>query len=207
MLLDVVSSKIEIAELVKLERLWRDQAQWEKLAGCYTPTGVVRTMWFRGPANDFVEASRKMRNSGRRSKHLISPIYVKINGDRALVESDGQIFNRSVFEGIEIDKVLYCRFVSRVVRLDGQWKIETLDCIYEGDSVSTVNPDDKLPFDREKLAALRPCYAVWAYVLKSHGYDLSQEMVGEDRPEQVQAFYKGEDMWLQSRVPAQGGLV
>jgi hypothetical protein len=194
--IDELKSKIEIAELVKVERFARDQAQWDTLLDCYAPNGVVRTMWFRGPARDFVEASKKMRGGGRRSKHLLSPIYVKLNGDRALVESDGQIFNRGKFEGVEIEKILYCRFISRVVRLNGKWKMETFDCIYEGDRASTINPEDKLPFDRDKLAKLRPVYPHWAYVLASMGHDLSQDMLGEDRPEPVQAFYRQEDQWL-----------
>jgi hypothetical protein len=87
-----------IFDVLRLERFWRDQGEWERLAHCYVEGARVRTTWFDGTAAEFVEASRRMARNGRHSKHLITPTHLRINGDRALAESLG--WRLASFEGI-----------------------------------------------------------------------------------------------------------
>jgi hypothetical protein len=115
--------KQAIFELVRTERFWRDQGEWEKLAGAYVEDSWIRTTWFEGNGRDFTDASREMAQRGRHSKHPIAPIWARINGDRALVESNAEIQNRSIIEGIEVDTVQYCRFFSRVRRTPDGWRL------------------------------------------------------------------------------------
>lgn len=190
--------KQAIAEVVRLERFWRDTGQWGKLADCYTEDSYVRTTWFRGSGKEFAAASREMAERGRVSTHPITPVLIRINGDRALCESMAEIRNRSVIDGVEVDMVQYCRFFSRLRRTPAGWKLVTFDGIYGRDTITPTNPADELPFDFDELRKERPSYRVWAYVLRLRGYDVGQEELGDDRPDLLKPFYEAAERWLET---------
>ncbi len=187
-----------ICELVRMERFWRDRGEWDRLAGCYTEDSLVRTTWFHGSGREFADASREMMQRGRHSLHLITPTHVRVNGDRALVESLGEIHNRSSIEGVEVDTIMYCRFFSRVRRTDQGWRLASFDGIYHKDVIAPVNPDERLPVDWERLMSLRPSYRVWAYMISLRGYEIGGEELGDDRPDLLEPFYAEAERWLEA---------
>jgi SnoaL-like domain len=191
-----LADKQEIFELVRMERHWRDSGQWEKLANAYVEDSWIRTTWFEGNGREFAEASRVMAERGRHSRHPISPIWARIDGDRALVESSAEIQNRSVIEGVEVDTVQYCRFFSRVARTPDGWRLVSFEGIYTKDTIEPTNPAEELPIDFEELRKLRASYRVWAYLMKLRGYEVSQEKIGDDRPDLLAEFYANAEHWL-----------
>jgi len=187
-----------IFDLLRLERFWRDQGEWERLAGCYVEGARVRTTWFDGTAAEFVEASRRMARNGRHSKHLITPTHLRINGDRALAESLGQIHNRSTFDGVEVDMVQHCRFFCRLRRTAAGWRLASFEGIYQRDTIQPVDPGQRLALDWDEVRRHRPSYRIWAYALSREGYDVPEDRVGDDRPDLLRAFYAAEDRWLET---------
>jgi hypothetical protein len=187
-----------IFDLLRLERFWRDQGEWDRLADCYTEDAHVRTTWFDGTARDFVEGSREMAGRGRHSKHLITPTYLRIRGDRALAESLGQIHNRSTFDGVEVDMIQHCRFLSRLRRTPVGWRLASFEGIYQRDTIQPVNPGDRLALDWEELRRFRPAYRIWSYALSRQGYEIAQDRIGDDRPDLLRAFYAAEEHWLEA---------
>src|ERR1700730_12409036 len=185
-----------IFDLLRLERFWRDQGEWDKLADCYTEEAHVRTTWFDGSAADFVEASREMAGRGRLSKHMITPTYLRIRGDRALAESLGEIHNRSTFDGIEVDMIQYCRFFSRLRRTPAGWRLASFEGIYQRDTIQPVDPGQRVPLDWDEVRRFRPSYRIWSYALSRLGYEVLQDRLGDDRPAELQAFYRAEEHWL-----------
>ena len=196
--------KLAIIELVRLERFWRDQGDWDRLAGAYTDDSYVRTTWFEGTGKEFAEASREMAEErGRASKHLITPTVVRINGDRALVESLGEIHNRSDLDGVEVDTIQYCRFFSRVVRTPDGWRLASFEGIYQKDVMLPVHPGDHVPLARDELDQLRAPYRIWAYMLSRRGYQINQDdIVADDRPDLLAEFYADAERWLTTEGPA-----
>jgi hypothetical protein len=191
-------AKAEIVELVRMERYWRDTAQWDRLAAAYTADSRVRTTWFDGSGPEFAAASREMAERGRLSRHLITPTYVRIAGDRALVDSYGEIHNRERVEGAEVDILMYCRFFSRVRRTAEGWRLASFDGIYLKDQLTPVEPGARLPIDWAEVEAFpRPSYRVWAYTLSLKGYEIGTEELGEDRPEQIEEFMAAAERWLE----------
>jgi hypothetical protein len=194
-----LTDRLEIAELIRLERYWRDTAQWDRLAASYTEDSRVRTTWFDGSGAEFAEASREMAEQrGRQSRHLITPTYVRVASDRALVDSYGEIHNRAAVEGVECDMLMYCRFFSRVRRTPDGWRLQSFDGIYAKDQIAPVDPSADLPFEWSELERFRPSYRVWAYTLSLKGYEIGNEELGEDRPEQLATFLAEAETWLQS---------
>jgi len=194
--LERLLDRTEIFDLVRFERLCRDQRDFPGMVGCYMPNAPVRTSWFDGTVEDFAEASRKKMASGSQAKHWIMPARLEIKDGRALVESPAAIFDRLTFDGIEFDMFQYCRFFSRVIKTAKGWKLGSFEGIYQRDRIETVDPRDPLPVDWNIVNSLRPSYKFMGYTQVKRGYKLNPELLGDDRPDLLQAFYAREQQWL-----------
>jgi hypothetical protein len=190
--------KQAIRELVRLERFWRDQLEWDKLASAYTEDSVVHVSWFKGTGREFAEASRREHARGIQSKHLIFPTEVRVRGDRALVESPAQLHLRGELGGVEYDLTAHIRFFSRVRRTAAGWRLVTFDAIYVKDSILPVNPSERLNVDDEKLRHARPSYRLLAYTAASRGHQIDPELLGDDHPEALRTFYRDAERWLET---------
>ncbi len=196
--LERLLDRTEIFDLVRFERLCRDQRDFAGMVGCYVANAPVRTTWFDGTVEDFAAASRKKMTSGSQAKHWIMPARLDIKDDRALVESPACIFDRLTFDGIEFDTFQYCRFVSRVIRTAGSWKLGSFEGIYQRDQMQTVDPRNPLPVDWEVIKTLRPSYKFIGYTQYKRGYTVNPELLGDDRPDLLEAFYAREQKWLET---------
>jgi hypothetical protein len=196
--LERLLDRTEIFDLVRYERLCRDQRDFPGMIACYVPNAPVRTTWFDGTIEEFAEASRKKMTSGSQAKHWIMPARLDINKTRALVESPAVIFDRLTFDGIEFDTFQYCRFVSRVIKTAQGWKLGSFEGIYQRDQMQTVDPRDPLPVDWDVVKTLRASYKFIGYTQVKRGYALNPELLGDDRPDLVQAFYAREQKWLET---------
>lgn len=195
--LERLLDRTEIFDLVRFERLCRDQRDFAGMIGCYVPNAPVRTSWFDGTVEDFAEASRKKMASGAsQAKHWIMPARLEFKDGRALVESPAVIFDRMTFDGIAFDMFQYCRFVSRLLKTADGWKLASFEGIYQRDRLETVDPRDALPVDWEMIKTLRPSYKFMGYTQIRRGYKLNPELLGDDRPDLVEAFYQRERQWL-----------
>jgi hypothetical protein len=196
--LERLLDRTEIFDLVRFERLCRDQRDFAGMVGCYVERAPVRTTWFDGTVEDFAEASRRKMSSGSQAKHWIMPARLELEDGRALVESPACIFDRLAFDGVEFDTFQYCRFVSRVMKTTGGWKLGSFEGIYQRDQMQTVDPRDPLPVDWDVIKTLRPSYKFIGYTQVKRGYKLNPELLGDDRPDLVDAFYARERQWLES---------
>ncbi len=196
--LRAVLDRDAIFDLVRLERFWRDRGEWDRLLASYTDPSLVRVSWFAGTARELVEGSRKMHERGGHRRHVILPTYLRIEGDRALAESVGQVHIRGKLEGIGYDLIAYCRFLSRVVRTREGWRFATFEAIYDHDVIAPVNPSDRLAIDPNQLAGLRASYRFLSYTLALGGYQVDPDLPGDDRPEPLQQLYQAADRWLKT---------
>lgn len=190
--------RTEIFDLVRFERLCRDQRDFSGMVACYVANAAVRTTWFDGTVEDFAEASRRKMTSGSQAKHWIMPARLEIAGARALVESPALIFDRLTFDGIEFDIFQYCRFVSRVIKTTAGWRLGSFEGIYQRDQMQTVDPSQPLPVDWDVIATLRPSYKFIGYTQVKRGYNVNPDLLGDDRPDLLDAFYAREQKWLKT---------
>lgn len=190
--------KQEIAEIIRLERYWRDHHEWDKLADAFTDDSHVKTTWFDGTGAEFAAASREMAGRGVRSVHTITPTWIRVNGDRALVDSLGEIHIRGELDGVELDMIQHCHFFSRVLRTERGWRLASFDGIYNRDVFVPLHPGETVPVDWDELRRLRPSYRCLAYTLMRHGYAVSQEEIADDRPDLLEPFYAAAERWLES---------
>ena len=187
----------DLFDLVRRERFARDQRRFDVMAACFHRDAYVRTSWYDGTGGTaYVEASRKWMSNTGNSKHWVFPAFAQLQGDRATVESPAKIFNRARLEGVEIDFQVFCRFFSRAVREDGEWKLASFHVLFERDMMAPVFADDSLPVDRALLDSMRPSYKFLTYIQRSRGIVVNQDLLGDDRPDDLAAFHAGEESWL-----------
>ncbi|KAJ6007655.1 hypothetical protein N7540_011631 [Penicillium herquei] len=192
-------AQLQIQSLLVQERYYRDTAQWENLRNSYHPDAsktAINISWFEGTAEDFVIGSKKMAESGATSSHKICPVIIHLNEDinRALSESTGSINLRFKYEGHEYDCVSYARFISRLQKVNGEWKMLTLEAIYDQDSITPAySLQTPANFD---LEGHRASYRCLGWVLSRNGFQVNQDLPGTDRPETVTRLMDESYRWL-----------
>lgn len=191
----------EIQDLVARERFARDQMRYDVMAECFHPDAHIETSWFNGNGVDYITATEAFMKRVGGGKHWIFPGFVQVNGNRALVESPGMIYNRNTIEGVEVDYNIYARYHCRVEkREDRIWRLLTFNVIWERDMMQCVNPNETLPIDWERLKKYRKSYRFLAYLQDTRNVTLSHELQGDDRPEQLKEFHKTEEAWLNEPI-------
>ena len=133
-----IADKYACAELIQSWGLYRDQRRWAELLSTFHPDGEIAVSWFRGPFADFVEHCKR----GGMSKHLVFPPVVRVANDRALAETSIVILVRQTIEGLAVDMTSRGRFLDRLERRDGVWRILERAAVYEQDRLDPVVPSD-----------------------------------------------------------------
>lgn len=196
-----VLDREDLFDLVRRERFARDQRRFDVMRACFHDDAYVRTSWYDGHGGEaYVESTRKWMQSAGTGKHWVFPAYARIKGERATVESPAMIFNRAMLDGIEVDFHVFCRFFSRAVREQDGWKLLSFEVLFERDIMRTVNAAETLPVDWSVLATLRPSYRFLAYMQLSRGVKVNPDLLGDDRPQELNAFYAGEEEWLAGAI-------
>jgi len=188
--------RAEIFYLVRFESLCRDIRDWEGLTGSYVPGSPVRTTWFDGAIEDFAEALKAKTAAGGVARHRVFPAKLHQRGGRAICESPAIISERLTLGGVELDIMAHVRFHSRLVLTDVGWRLNSFEAIYERDSLLPVDPADTLPVDRNMVDAMRPSYRFQGFCDASRNYEVSQDLLGDDRPAMLEAFYLNERKWV-----------
>ncbi|MEZ0110411.1 hypothetical protein ABH920_004426 [Catenulispora sp. EB89] len=147
----------------------RDRQDWEALATLFHPDATLRILWFDGKALDFVEGSRRMSHGPLRSKHFIGAPTVEFAGDRAFVETNAILLADHTELGI--GATVHNRFLDRVSRRDGVWRIEHRDSVYDmGGFTFPFGTRAAEDIDSDDLRSRHPReYAALAYLLESTG--------------------------------------
>ena len=188
----------ELYDLARRERFARDQRRFDVMRACFHDDAHVRTSWYDGRGGEaYVEATRIFMGKVGNGKHWVFPAFAEARGDRATIESPAMIFNRATLEQVEIDFHVFCRYFSRAVRQDGTWKLLSFEVLFERDILRAVNPAEIPPIDWDKLRAFRPSYCFLSYLQASRGIDVNQDLLGDDRPDELAAFHAGEVEWLE----------
>jgi hypothetical protein len=188
--------KLAIAEVVQNWALWRDFGDWERLRTTYHPEGIMTTTRSSGPASEFIAAAAQRHGRGL-SKHLMGGSSVRVNGAKALAESQLILLSRAKVVEIDVDVTCYGRFYDRFVRHEGSWCILRRNVIYEKDRIDTVRPGVKLELDEQTLARFPEGYRHLAYVQSKGGAQVDPELP-TSRGAALERLYREAEAWLAS---------
>ena len=176
------------------ERQTRDPGWWSQLPQFYHPEAIIQTSWFNGTIPEYIERSKTMAAKDPCGHRLGEPA-VQINGDRAVCEVPMTIGFRGDLRGVEVDVTVYIRFLHRVERRDGQWKLLGSNAILERDTLVPTVPGAVVEINRDELAGFRPSYRMLSLWLIERGHPVGGNRYGIDRPEDVDALYRDVFGW------------
>jgi hypothetical protein len=187
---------VEIEQVVLHERQGRDRGWWQQMRDAFAADSTVNLSWYAGDGAGFVDGSERMSGHGDKAVHRLAPPIVHVHNDRAIAEvSCGVEFQVSI-GGVPAHLVSYTRLNYRLTRRDGRWRVQNMDAIYERDTLTPAFPGDTLTVGSPEVAGLRPSYALLTYYLRSKGYTIGDDLLGDDRPDRVRNFYDEMLHWL-----------
>jgi hypothetical protein len=195
----MLEARTEIADLVNNWAFFRDQEKWDALSATFHEGGTISLSWYAGPHEGFVAASRQLAaRGGALLKHYVGVPRIRIEGDRALSEVNVTIMVRAKTPAGEVDTTSYARFIDRIERRGGAWRIAQRVAVYEKDRADPVDrgslPDaffeglEKYPAELKFLAAS----------LDKGGIPLSPATV-LDKSQQLAALHEENESWLSQR--------
>lgn len=146
--------------------IYRDLADWEKLAGLFHPDGTIEVTWFEGLAKDFIEGLVKMGKSDLHTKHLVGHPTIRFNGPKAIVETNAMIIAENVV--LNLGCVAHNRFYDLVEKREGAWRIVRRQSIY--DTGYFTFPLGIVEIDQKAVGKSPREYAALAYLLEESGF-------------------------------------
>jgi len=190
-----------ITQLVVRERESRDMGFWHRMRDCFHADAEVNISWFQGNGHAFVEASRDMASRGMLAKHRLGPVLVTLNGDRALATLSAIIDIPTVIDGKDFTLCAHSLLIYRVAKRQGVWRLGSFEVIYRRDEFIPAILGQTAAVPVELLAGYRASYRNLCYSLHLKGYQPSDELAGEDRPETVRAILDKVYGWLGLPLP------
>ncbi len=133
----------EIADLLTRWGHARDAGDWQTLAACFHDDAMIHLSWMSGPAEDFLAGSKLMaanKKPGAHTKHQIVGSWILVNRARAFARCHVNLFSRAEIDGYEFDFQAWFRFLDRLERRDGAWRIVERTAVYEKDRMDPVVP-------------------------------------------------------------------
>lgn len=189
---ETLLDKADILELIQFERFCRDNSLWNSMYECFAEDSTVNISWFKGLGKAFVDASREMK---RYAPHQIYNSQIWINQDRAVAIMQATIQTRLPINEVQMQLNSDAKIVYGLVKQDGIWYINNMECVYEKDSLTPVVPST-ISLPANALNQYRSSYACLSFCLNYIGYSVNHELQGIDRPEQLNDFYNRLDQWL-----------
>ena len=188
-----LADKQSCADVILSWGLYRDQRRWPELLSTFHPDGEIAVSWFRGPFAEFVEHCKR----GGPSKHLIMPPLVRVLGNRALAETSIVILVRQVIDNLPVDMTSRARFLDRLERRRGEWRILERAAVYEQDRLDPVVPSDTFTrmMQTADVAQYPEAYRYMAFRLAAAGRPLAEPVHYDGAPhtDQLKARYES---WL-----------
>jgi ketosteroid isomerase-like protein len=133
-LLASLLAKEEIRNLIATSCRALDRFDWEQLRACYHDDATEDRGFFAGSADEFVAFSKSWLTSWiENSSHRALMSHIDLRGDLALVETLVQISLRGTppQAGEAGDVTLAGRFLDRIERRGGQWKLSKRTLVFD----------------------------------------------------------------------------
>ena len=154
---------------------------------------------YEGDIDGFINGTKKVVRPTVNTMHSINPAEIDIRGSKALTESFCTMTSRFEHAGHEFDKVSNVRLISQLEKVQGDWKLLTLECIYIRDKViptAPLPPDTSILFHGVEKFRKSYRYATW--LLGTIGLTVSDRLPGEDDAGSVEEVLYRNRTWLNS---------
>lgn len=196
----------ELSYLALWERQARVRRLQDELAKCYWEDATVTTSWSSGSATSYLQGGKNGSHRAESSSdeviinRSVAPIVHYNGGNRAYVELPTEANHWIHVNGEEAVWTSNMRLIYRCEKRNGVWKISDMSSIFEMDKLAPVVPGTDLHINPEDLKGLRRSYKWLAYVRKQAGGTVSNNLLGIDRPDEVQKLYDEDEAWIREKI-------
>ena len=150
---------------------------------------------YKGGIDGFLEHSEKLANRDVIITHQLVPAVIDVRGTKGYAESNCLIMSRFPHDGHDYDMSCWCHLLSRVEKVDGAWKILTLDVIYLRDLIVPVPGSPELDFSQVKDWP-RKSYKFTTWHLIQRGLVVRKDLPGWDDEQSVNQVRGRNLVWL-----------
>lgn len=190
--------KMIIAQQVAAWGILRDAGRWGPLRDIWTEDGTIEVTWFKGTADEFIDASKELTDNPNRrpfNQHLFCGAVIDVNGDHAVSEARGEVIIRLPCHGVMCDLTSLVRFYDFFVKTPAGWKMKKRVGIFDKDMIAPMNYGEELKIDIERLNSFPPAYRHIAYCLSQMGIEMNMHLPAPNSPAQ-DALYAEGAAWL-----------
>lgn len=189
------TTESSIRSVVEAWAVARDSGDWGTLRSAWHDDGRMKSTWFRGPAQDFVDASRAGFDAGVTVHHFLGGSLVEVSGERAIAQTKMSISQRLLVHDVEVDVTCVGRFYDFFERRDTHWKIVLREPIYEKDRLDPVTAGAGPALDHALLATFPPSCRHLLYCQTAAGMTVHTDVPSLRGPA-VQQLYADGRSWL-----------
>jgi hypothetical protein len=193
----LVDDAAEVSRLVLRERQSRVRGHSAELLACFHDDATVETSWMRGGARAFAAGGAQRSASSDTIINRVGAPAVQVRDQRGFAELYSTTTRWIPVNGVEAVLTSFMRLLYRAEQRQGAWKISAMSAINEGDALEPAVPGTDLGVDPAALAGLRHSYRFLAYTRSLDGIAVSQDLLGVDRPDEVNAVYASVAQWLE----------
>ena len=187
----------EVSRLVLRERQSRVRGLSAELLACFHDDATVETSWMRGSARAFAAGGAQRSASSGTIINRVGAPAVQVRGQRGFAELYSTTTRWIPVNGVEAVLTSFMRLLYRAEQRQGAWKISAMSAINEGDTLEPAVPGTDLGVDPAAVDGLRRSYRFLAYTRSLDGTAVSQDLLGVDRPDEVDAVYASVAQWLE----------
>ena len=110
-----------------------DRMDFDLFRTCFHPDAVISFSFLTGGVDDFIAMSREMLARFTLTTHFTGNALIAVNGDTARAEYYTVATHRLAADdkGPERDYVASIRYIDKVERRDGEWRIARRQCIQD----------------------------------------------------------------------------
>ena len=192
----VMSDYEAVNNLIVSERLYRVSHRNKELSECYAEDAQIHTSWQSGGTNTFVGRSSVEAQGQSFNVNRCGGALIHMNGNRAFVEYPSTTTRSVIVNGVDAVLTSYMRLLYRVEKRNDVWKIVDMLSLDEADELAPMIPGTDLKINPDDVKGLRVSYRWLAYTRKIAGGEISDDLPGTDRPEDVKKIYDDAFMWL-----------
>lgn len=185
-----------VESLVVAERIYRTSHRNEELKKLYFPDAKVHTSWQSGGASGFVGNKPVETDYSLPIVNRTGAALIRINGERAFVEYPMTTTRGVWIHGKEAVLTSFMTLLYRCEKRGGAWGIADMTSINEADELKPAIPGEDLGIKPEEVKNFRKSYRWLAYARIQAGGEISKDLLGTDRPEEVQKVLDAANQWL-----------
>ncbi len=188
----------KINQLIIGERLYRVTQRTEEHKNCFAENATIRTSWQSGNVNSFVGQHPAETSTENFNVNRCGGALIHLKDNRAFVEYPSTTIRSVKVNGVDAVLTSYMRLLYRVEKISDEWKIVEMISINEADELSSTIPNQDLKINPADVKNLRVSYRWLAYVRKNAGGEISNNLLGTDRSDEVKKIYDEIFMWLEN---------